>query len=350
MRKIFRPDLLASNSCFMSGNSAENRKTKPNVLPKLQVSVSLTRLRSGIGMSHIMRGLGQFISIERGLMLCMISVAATFLIQGKLAWTEAIYIGVLVFCGWSTVDAINNMCDVNSDRISDPFRARFTKNLGRFGLVITLSLCALTVGLAIVTRNLLVIVCVFLGGGVGVLYSVPPVRLRQTIYKPVVNFCVGAFPILIAAAFASRFSENVWTLMFLFGLATAVYSLWGDLADYGSDLDTGGKTIPIVLGLKRGLCTTIASGYSLFPLMALVGVMFQLNILYYLVLFSLAAYLSIRVILKRSLLLSSPTNDDAIEGLGQTLAGDFTIIAIVQTTNLMLSAFLKFQGFSFPVV
>jgi 4-hydroxybenzoate polyprenyltransferase len=297
-----------------------------------------------------MRGFGQFISIERGLMLYMISVAATFLIQGKLAWREAIYIGVMVFCGWSTVAAINNMCDVDSDRISDPFRARFTKNLGRFGSVITFSLCALTVGLALMTRNLLVIVCVFLGGGVGVLYSVPPFRLRQTIYKPVVNFSVGALPILIAAAFVSRFSENVWALMFLFGLATAVYSLWGDLADYGSDLDAGGRTIPLVIGLKRGLYATIASGYSLFPLMALVGVMFQLNILYYLVLFSLAAYLSIRVILKRSLLLSGHTNDDAIDGLGQTLAKVFVIIAIVQTTNLMLSAFLKLEGFSFSVV
>jgi 4-hydroxybenzoate polyprenyltransferase len=297
-----------------------------------------------------MMGIGQFISIDRGFMLYMISVAATFLIQGKLAWSEAIYIGVMVFCGWSAVAAINNMCDVNSDRISDPFRARFTKNLGRFGLVITFSLCALTVGLALMTGDPLIIVCVLLGGVVGVLYSVPPFRLKQTIYKPVVNFCVGAFPTLIAASFASRPSENAWALVFLFGLATAVYSLWGDLADYGSDLDAGGRTIPLVIGLKRGLYATIASGYSLFPLMALVGVMFQLNILYYLVLFSLAAYLSIRVILKRSLLLSGHTNDDAIDGLVQTLAKVFVIIAIVQTTNLMLSAFLKLEGFSFSVV
>jgi len=138
--------------------------------------------------------------------------------------------------------------------------------------------------------------------------------------------------------------------VFLFGLATAVYSLWGDLADYGSDLDAGGRTIPIVLGLKRGFCAIIASGFSLFPLMALVGVMFQLNIPYYLVLFSLAIYLSIRVIPKRSLLLPASTYDDALEGLGQTLVKDFVFIAIVQTTNLMLSAFLKFQGFSFSVV
>ena len=136
----------------------------------------------------------------------------------------------MVFCGWSAVDAINNICDVNLDTISNLFRARFTKNLGRFGLVITLSLCALTFSLAVVTRNFLVIVFIFLGFGAGVLYSVPPFRLRQTIYKPAVNFCVGAFPILIAAAFASRFSENVWALVFLFGSPTAVYSLWGDFA------------------------------------------------------------------------------------------------------------------------
>ncbi len=283
-------------------------------------------------------------------MLCAISIAATFLLAGKFAWQEATYVGLLVFCGWSAVDAINNVCDADLDTKSDAFRAQYTKSLGRSGLMLCLIFCALTLGLGIATLSPLVVTFILLAGVAGLLYSVPPFRLRQTIYKPVVNFCVGAFPILIAAAFASRFSANVWALVLLFGLATAGYSLWGDLADYGSDLDSGGRTIPIVLGLKRGLCTTIASGYSLFPLMALVGVMFQLNILYYLVLFTLAAYLSIHVTLRRSLLLPSPTNDDAIDGLGQTLAKDFVIIAIVQTTNLMLSAYLKFQGFSFSVV
>lgn len=305
---------------------------------------------SHLSMLHTLTGLPEFISIERGFMLCAISVAATFLFERKFAWQEATYVGLLVFCGWSAVDAINNVCDASLDTKSDPFRAQYTKLLGRFGLVICLILCALTLGLGIVTLNPLVNVFILLAGVAGLLYSVPPIRLRQTIYKPLVNFCVGAFPVLIASAFASRFSENVWALVFLFGVATAVYSLWGDLADYGSDLTAGGRTIPIVLGLKRGLRTTIASGYSLFPLMALVGVMFQLNVLYYLVLFSLAIYLSIRVILKRSLLLSSSTYDDALERLGQTLAKDFVFIAIVQTTNLMLSAFLKFQGFSFSVV
>jgi 4-hydroxybenzoate polyprenyltransferase len=301
-------------------------------------------------MLDTLRGFSGFISIERGFMLCAISIAATFLLAGKFAWQEATYVGLLVFCGWSAVDAINNVCDADLDTKSDAFRAQYTKSLGRSGLMLCLIFFALTLGLGIATLSPLVVTFILLAGVAGLLYSVPPFRLRQTIYKPVVNFFVGAFPILIAAAFASHFSANAWTLVFLFGLATAGYSLWGDLADYASDLDSGGRTIPIVLGLKRGLCTTIVSGYSLFPLMALVGVMFQLNILYYLVLFSLAAYLSIRVILKRSLLLSSPTNDDAIEGLGQTLAKVFVIIAIVQTTNLMLSAFLKLQGFSFWVV
>lgn len=299
-------------------------------------------------MLRALKGLGQFISVERGFMLFMISVAATLLIGEKLVWLEAIYIGLIVFCLWSAADAMNNICDVNVDTKSHPFRAWYTRNLGRYGLVVCLLLCALTIGLGVVTGILLLNVFILLGLVFGVLYSVPPSRLRQTIFKPVVNFSVGAVPVLIGAAYSSNFSARVWSLVFVVGLATAVNSSWEDLADYGSDLDAGARTMPIVLGLKRGLYVTIIAGYCLGCLMVLVGVMFQLNILYYVVLSALAAYISIRLILKRSLLFPGPTHkEESMLGLGRTLAKDFVIVAIVHTMNLMLSAYLKYQGLAF---
>ncbi len=86
----------------------------------------------------------------------------------------------------------------------------------------------------------LVAVCI----GFGVLYSVPPFRLRKTAYKPLVNFTVGAVPVLIIAAFFNDFSFNVLSLVFLIGVTTAVNSLWEDLADYASDFHSGSRTVP----------------------------------------------------------------------------------------------------------
>ena len=65
------------------------------------------------GMLQDLRGFAQFISVERGLMLFMISVGATFLAGGTFAWPAALFLGVIVFCIWSAVDAMNNLCDVD---------------------------------------------------------------------------------------------------------------------------------------------------------------------------------------------------------------------------------------------
>jgi hypothetical protein len=44
-----------------------------------------------------LRGFAQFISVERGLMLFMISVGATFLAAQALAWSQALFLGIVVF-------------------------------------------------------------------------------------------------------------------------------------------------------------------------------------------------------------------------------------------------------------
>ncbi len=289
------------------------------------------------------KGFGQFISIERGFMLFAIAVAATLLVEDRLGWAEAVYVGLIVLLGWSAADAMNNLCDIELDEKSDPFRASYTRNLGKLGFILCLGLGALTLVLAIASNVPLVIAFILLGIVAGIMYSVPPFRLRQTVYKPLVNFSVGAIPVLIAAAFSGAFSSKIWSLVFLIGVTTAVNSLWEDMADYASDLHTGARTMPIVLGIRRGLFVTVVAGYCLVPLMVLVGVMFQLNILYYLILSALGAYVSYRLIRERSVLLGKDT--DAFLGLGKILAKDFVILAIIHTTNLMLSAYLRYQEF-----
>jgi 4-hydroxybenzoate polyprenyltransferase len=289
-----------------------------------------------------LRGFAQFISVERGLMLFMISVGATFLTVGSIALLEAVYLGSIVFFLWSGLDALNNVFDADLDIISDPSRSEYTKKLGKTGLVIVLAFSALSSGLGAATMTPLVVVFTIIGIFFGILYSVPPLRLRQTVYKPLVNFTVGAIPVLIVASFSNIFSVSVLALVFLIGVTTAVNSLWEDLADYGSDSTNSARTVPVILGLKKGLFFTIVTGYCLIPLMILAGILFKLPLIYYLVLSAATTFVSLHLYQNRAILFKKGEIDTMeLLRLGDVLAKDFVIVAIVQTGNLMLSSVIR---------
>lgn len=289
-----------------------------------------------------LKGFAQFISIERGLMLFMISMGATFLMGPAFAWPAALFLGATVFCIWSAVDAMNNLCDVDLDVLSDPLRAQFTKKLGKFGFFIAVGFTALSLALGAVTLMPFVLLFVGLGIFFGALYSVPPFRLRKTAYKPIVNFTVGAVPVMIIAAFFNVFSINIITLILLIGVTTTINSLWEDLADYASDFNSGSRTIPVILGFRRGLLFTVIMGYVMIPLMVLVGVLFKLPLIYYATLTVLAIFITLRLIQKRHTLFKEDKADTKkLFKLGEVLAKDFVIIAIVFTLSLMLSSLLK---------
>ncbi|HSV49316.1 MAG TPA: UbiA family prenyltransferase [Candidatus Acidoferrales bacterium] len=293
-------------------------------------------------MLQSIRGFSQFISVERGLMLFMISVGATFLAGGAFAWSTALLLGSIVFCIWSAVDAMNNICDVDLDLLSDPGRAQFTKRLGRAGLLIAVGFTVLSLALGALTFMPYVLLFVGLGLFFGVVYSVPPFRLRKTPLKPVVNFTVGAVPIMIIAAFFDVFSLNVLSLILLIGVTTAINSLWEDLADYESDYNSGSRTLPIILGFRRGLLFTVAMGYIMLPLMGLVGVLFDLPLVYYGALVALASFVTLRLVQKRKTIFGGDRMDTAkLLRVGEVLAKDFVVVAIVFTLTLMLSSLLK---------
>jgi 4-hydroxybenzoate polyprenyltransferase len=289
-----------------------------------------------------LRGFAQFISVERGLMLFMISVGATFLTIGSIALPQAVYLGSIVFFAWSGLDALNNIFDADLDTISDPSRSEYTKRLGKTGLIIVVAFSALSSGLGAATMTPLVVIFTIIGIFFGILYSVPPLRLRQTVYKPLVNFTVGAIPVLVVASFSHIFSVSVLALVFLIGVTTAVNSLWEDLADYGSDSTNAARTVPIILGLKKGLFFTIIMGYCLIPLMILAGILFRLPLVYYLVLSAATTFISLHLYQNRIILFKKGEIDtNELLRLGSVLAKDFVIVAIVQTGNLMLSSVIK---------
>jgi len=272
-------------------------------------------------------------------MLFMITVGATFLTHRSVAWFPAVFLGSIVFCLWSGLDALNNVFDADLDAISDPSRARYTKSLGKSGLFIAIILVTLSSSLGIMTMVPLVIVFILLGIFFGILYSVPPIRLRQTVFKPVVNFTVGAVPVLIVASFSSTFSVSIAFLALLIGVTTSVNSLWEDLGDYTSDFSSGARTIPIILGLKRGLFFTVIAGYCLIPLMVFVGIVFQLHIIYYFIILLATVFISLRLYRNRVILFKKGKADtQKLLKLGDVLAKDFVIVALIQTTSLMVSS------------
>ena len=286
-----------------------------------------------------LRGFAKFISAERGVMVFAIAVGAAFLMLDSRAWNQASYLGIIVFLGWSGVDAVNNVFDKELDIVSHQSRAEFTRRLGVFGLPVALGLCALSSLLGVLTTSIYVVFWVIVGIFFGVLYSAPPFRLRQTLWKPVVNFTVGAVPVLIVAAFAGATTPSVLVLVAVIGATTAVNSLWEDLADYTADLKSGARTIPIVFGPCKGMLLTIGLGYALIPLMLLVGIMFNLPMIFYATLMTLTAFVSLRLWLNRNILGSQDAN--RLLALGKVLAKDFVIIAIIQTLNLMLSGYMS---------
>jgi 4-hydroxybenzoate polyprenyltransferase len=288
------------------------------------------------------RGLASFISAERGIMLFMISMGSALLLQTTLSLEHALYFGLIGFFGWSSVDAINNIYDVDLDGYSDPLRAAYTQKLGSWGLGIYVLFSGLALGGAFLTGNLIVTLVIGLGLLIGIFYSVPPFRLRQTPYKPIVNFSVGAIPVLFVAAFYNLFSVNVIALMTLIGVTTAVNSLWEDLADFISDSESHAKTLLIVLGFRRGLLMTIVLGYCLIPLMVYIGFLFSLHLSYYIILSVLVSYMTLRLISKRAVFITHREDKDVLLEVGEVFAKDFVILAIVQTTNLMINGLLQY--------
>jgi len=78
--------------------------------------------------------------------------------------------------------------------------------------------------------------------------------------------------------------------------------------------------------------------------MILVGVMFQMNLLYFVILAALISYLSVRIIKNRKILFGSSSTDlEAMLKLGAMFAADFVIVALVFTINMMLSGYLTYQ-------
>jgi len=292
-------------------------------------------------MINSLKGYAQFIAIQRGLMLFMVTLGGAFLIGGSTALFPGLLLGAIVFAFWSFSDAINNIYDKELDAISDPERAEFTEKLGKKGYFITYLFLGLAFFLGALTLNWAVFVVISVGILLGFVYSAPPIRLRTTLVKPLVNFVFGAVAIFISSAYFGVFNLNVLLLTLLFGIVTSVNSIWGDLADYQSDKNSGAKTLPVILGFRNGLFITVILGCILIPIMANIGLMYSLSFVYYIILAVISSYILINLFLNRKRLSKNKENTHEQISLGTLLTKDFVKITLIFSLTFMVCSIIR---------
>lgn len=288
-----------------------------------------------------LKGYAEFLAIQRGLMLFMITLGGAFLIGGSNSVLPALLLGVIVFCYWSFSDAINNIFDKELDAISDPKRAAFTEKLGKKGYLITYLFAGLVFILGALTLNWAVFVVISVGMLLGFIYSVPPLRLRTTVVKPLVNFVFGSVAIFISGAYFGVFTFNVLVLTLLFGIVTTVNSIWGDLADYQSDKNNGAHTLPVILGFRNGLFLTVILGCILIPIMTNIGLMYSMSFVYYIILATIASYILINLFLNRKALSKNKENTHEQISLGGLLTKDFVKITLIFSFTFMICSIIR---------
>jgi 4-hydroxybenzoate polyprenyltransferase/tetratricopeptide (TPR) repeat protein len=187
------------------------------------------------------------------------------------------FLGVIAVCAavffaFQASVLLNDIFDLETDRVSDPGRPLPSGALTRGNALLAVSVfsvAALLFALNVKYHTFLTLTLVF---AVSLFYSAPPLRLKRI---PVVATFVLGFASLLAAltgfsiiaeerAFALFPPRVAWLLILSFGLAFAAK----DLKDAASDRATGTVSLPALLGPRAGRGVTAALvllGYLLVP-------------------------------------------------------------------------------------
>jgi 4-hydroxybenzoate polyprenyltransferase len=169
---------------------------------------------------------------------------------------------------------LNDVFDIEIDRISHSDRALPRGDVSERAAIIAGS-SLIVIGTA--AAFYLDMLAGFLVGAIGlfgVLYSVPPFRLRK--FPVVPSVIIGFFVFLAFLAGYSYFKENIPSVIFL-----GVMLLWAmfvgcssakDLGDVEGDQKAGVSTLPTMLGFEKGFRITSVLVYSafLFPIIFII--------------------------------------------------------------------------------
>jgi len=170
---------------------------------------------------------------------------------------------------WLATLLVNDVYDLKIDKISNPQRP-LVSGLIRPAEYLNLSFCLFLIALyASLVLGILPYIAALMFIFSGIIYSVPPLRLRNRIFHSlfigwgsVLAFLIGYF--IQADLSQLSMSREVLMLVLLIFLALSTGSVTKDLKDQEGDRQSGVKTIFTVYGYKKGmLITALLLGLSL---------------------------------------------------------------------------------------
>ena len=177
------------------------------------------------------------------------------------------------------VYALNDIYDIEIDRINAPERplpsGRITINEA-FALSFVLLIISLSIASTI---NLTTFFFTLLFSILGIIYSTPPLRLKDGLYG---NICWGlglGSTILCGASIATLTLRPVIVALGLFFL-TAGCAFTKDLKDLEGDRALNMRTFPIIIGEKRTIILMTIMAAAGFPIFLLDFLLYGINIYY----------------------------------------------------------------------
>ena len=162
----------------------------------------------------------------------------------------------ILFCilGLASINALNQIADVEIDKINKPYRPLPSKKLKTkqvFFISFSLSLIA---GLITIYLGIGYFIIALAGLGIGLLYNVPPIYAKK---NPVFGMLLigvgyGVLMFLVGwGVYKPFFSVPLWIIGFLY-LHEVVFSSTKDFSDIKGDSIANVKTIPSIFGKKKG--------------------------------------------------------------------------------------------------
>ncbi|HID26040.1 MAG TPA: hypothetical protein EYP23_06250, partial [Thermoplasmata archaeon] len=181
---------------------------------------------------------------------------------------------VILFAGLFSV-FVNNLADIEIDKITNKKRPLITRKIRveDYKKMTTLFFFLATIYSAAINHVTLFLILLFMGNYF--LYSTPPLRLKRIPFFSKLLLSLNSLMLVIlgyyfVTGFTSLFPVEV-TLFFVVGYTAVINFI--DLKDYEGDKEAGIKTIPTLLGLRKG---KLVIG-SFFPILYVVAILYLKN-------------------------------------------------------------------------
>lgn len=191
--------------------------------------------------------------IQRGLVFTSTTLVSLLIASNFQPQLIHLIIAPLVtMCVSLAIYLLNDIFDIKVDKINHPTRPLVSGEVRKSDaiiLVILLSIAALGLSCIMNTMTLLLTISYL---GVGLLYSIPKISLKDRFVVKTAAIAIGGFlTSMIGSSTIGIFDEKTVIPAITFMMLIFVTSPINDLADYAGDKNNGRRTIPIVIGQKN---------------------------------------------------------------------------------------------------